>query len=395
MDPRWMAMALAAMVVGCQNPMPRAMTDSAKPTSIRVASYNIALNDDAPGGVIARLEAGDDSVRQIAAVIQSVRPDVLLLNELDFDPAGRAAELLQTRYLAVGQFALAPIDYPYRYLAPVNTGEPSGLDLDGDGGVDGPNDAWGFGRHPGQYGMLLLSRFPLDAARVRSFRELRWAAMPDALRPRLPDGSAYHPESIWTALRLSSKSVWDVPIATPFGPLHVLASHPTPPAFDGPEDRNGARNHDEIRLLADYVSGGAAATWLIDDQGRRGGLENDARFVILGDMNADPVDGSSRDQAIRQLLDHPAVQDPQPRGAGGGAQAAARDGGANLTQRADPDHDTSDFGPRVGNLRVDYALPSRQLKVLGSGVFWPADGTPGADWVSASDHRLVWVDIGF
>ena len=35
--------------------------------------------------------------------------------------------------------------------------------------------------------------------------------------------------------------------------VHVLASHPTPPSFDGGEDRNGRRNHDEIRFWADYV----------------------------------------------------------------------------------------------------------------------------------------------
>src|SRR3546814_2632341 len=53
------------------------------------------------------------------------------------------------------------------YLAPVNTGVPSGLDLDGSGTVGGEgrdrgNDAWGYGLHPGQYGMLVLSRYPID-----------------------------------------------------------------------------------------------------------------------------------------------------------------------------------------------------------------------------------------
>ena len=34
--------------------------------------------------------------------------------------------------------------------------------------------------------------------------------------------------------------------------VHFLVSHPTPPVFDGPEDRNGPRNYDEIRFWADY-----------------------------------------------------------------------------------------------------------------------------------------------
>ena len=35
--------------------------------------------------------------------------------------------------------------------------------------------------------------------------------------------------------------------------MHLLVAHPTPPTFDGAEDRNGTRNHDEIRFWADYV----------------------------------------------------------------------------------------------------------------------------------------------
>ena len=53
--------------------------------------------------------------------------------------------------------------------------------------------------------------------------------------------------------RLSSKSHWDVPIRIGRETVHFLVSHPTPPVFDGPEDRNGTRNHDEIRFWADYV----------------------------------------------------------------------------------------------------------------------------------------------
>ena len=75
------------------------------------------------------------------------------------------------------------------------------------------------------------------------------------------------------------------------------------PVFDGPEDRNGRRNHDEIRLLADYITP-AKSSYLTDDQGVRGGLAEEAAFVILGDMNADPHDGASRSHAARQLLEH-------------------------------------------------------------------------------------------
>ncbi|MGV2338699.1 MAG UNVERIFIED_CONTAM: endonuclease/exonuclease/phosphatase family protein [Planctomycetaceae bacterium] len=92
--------------------------------------------------------------------------------------------------------------------------------------------------------------------------------------------------------RLSSKSHWDVPVEIGNHVLHVLASHPTPPAFDGAEDRNGRRNHDEIRLWHDYLTP-EASSWIQDDSGKSGGLPADASFVILGDLNADPIDGGS------------------------------------------------------------------------------------------------------
>lgn len=365
------------------------------PASIRVATYNVALNDERAGGMIARLEAGDDAARAVASVIRRVRPDVLLLNELDFDPAGRAADLFQQRYLEAAGGDTDPIRYPYRYLAPVNTGVPSGLDLDGDGRCDGPGDAWGFGRQPGQYGMLVLSRFPIDSARVRTFQQFRWAQMPDAQVPQAPNTALpFYPPQVWAQLRLSSKSHWDIPLRTPFGTLHLLASHPTPPVFDGPEDRNGTRNHDEIRLWADYIEPTRAA-YLVDDRGQQGGLPADARFVIAGDQNADPVDGDSAAGAIAQLLTHPRVDASVVPRSEGGIEAAARSGGANATQRGDPAHDTGAFGERVGNMRIDYVLPSRGITVRAAQVHWPKADESGHAQVLASDHRMVWIDIAW
>ena len=189
--------------------------------------------------------------------------------------------------------------------------------------------------------------------------------------------------------------------------VHVLADHPTPPVFDGPEDRNGKHNHDEIRFWADYVQG---ADYITDDAGNPGGLAPDARFVIVGDHNADPFDGDSFDAAIDQLLDNPAIQgsatDPAitPAGPGGIEQATAQDG-VNGTQTGDPAFDTGDFGfnpadpasdVAPGNLRVDYVLPSQAgLTYLDGRVFWPESSDPDFALTSfpTSDHRLVSVDL--
>ena len=367
--------------------------------TLRAATYNASLYDEDAGGLVARLQLGNAQARKIAAVLQKVRPDIVLLNEFDYDAAQRAADLFQRDYLEVAQAGGgAPLHYPHRYLAPVNTGLPSGLDLDGNGETGGigrerGNDAWGYGLHPGQYGMLVLSRFPIDAAAVRTFQLLKWRDMPGARRPMDPaTGKPFHADAVWEQLRLSSKSHWDVPIETPVGTLHLLASHPTPPTFDGPEDRNGKRNADEIRLWREYISPGAKP-WLCDDAGRCGGLAADVRFVIAGDLNNDPVDGDGHHDAILELLEHPRVMRmATPRSAGG--EAKARDyAAAGILRRGSPAHVTGDFGPRVGALRLDYVLPSSGFALAGSGVFWPAPGDADAAIADGSDHQLVWVDL--
>jgi endonuclease/exonuclease/phosphatase family metal-dependent hydrolase len=362
-------------------------------STIRVATFNASLFSNAAGGTVRRLSDGDPKVRQIAAIIQTVRPDLLLINEFDYDLGGVAAERFQRDYLEVGQMGRRAIAYRYRYSAPVNTGVPSGLDIDQDGSLDGPADAWGYGHHHGQYGMLVLSRFPIAADRVRSFRLFRWSDMPAAQRPLKADGSPYYDDAMWGRLRLSSKSHWDVPVDTPFGELHFLVSHPTPPVFDGPEDRNGRRNHDEIRIWADYVAGDPQRVgYLYDDANKRGGLATDALFVIAGDLNADPVDGLSSTGAIAQLLDSPrVVATPAPRS--DGAAEAGLTGEGNLAQRGDPALDTGQFGGKTGNMRIDYVLPGTGLKIADGSVFWPPSGDKDAELMGATDHHLVWVDL--
>ncbi len=403
----WLLVALAALLLAAcvrvavhgDAPAPTSMP---APTqgALRIATYNASLNSDEAGGLLERLQGDDDAARKVTAVLQQVRPDIVLINEFDYVADGRAADLFQRRWLERPQPGGGDaLHYPYRYLAPVNTGVQSGLDLDNNGTIGGDgrdrgNDAWGYGLHPGQYGMLLLSRYPIDAANARTFQMLKWSAMPDATRPRDPvTGAYFHSDAVWSQLRLSSKSHWDVPVRTPQGVLHVLASHPTPPAFDGPERRNVARNRDEIHFWNAYLAPAGHEGWLCDDAGTCGGLAADARFVILGDLNNDPVDGSGDHSVITELLEHPRVLRTATPRSDGAIEAAAAEGGANAVHRGAAAHDTGSFGPRVGNLRIDYVLPSVGQRVTGTGVFWPPSSSPQAAIVDGTDHRLVWVDV--
>jgi len=399
------AFALAVLV---STTAVRGQSVSKPEDAVRFATFNASLNRDTAGGLVRDLSTPDNpQAKNVAEVIQRVRPDVLLVNEFDFDPDGRAAELFQKNYLGVGQNGAEPIAYPYRFTAEVNTGVASGRDLDNDGRVvTAPgsrgygNDAIGFGMFPGQYGMVIYSMFPIDRGGVREFQKLLWKDMPGALLPTRADGSPWYDAGDLAVLRLSSKSHWDVPIAVGGQTVHVLASHPTPPAFDGPEDRNGKRNHDEIRLWADYLTGGSDAEYLRRALPPGAAIDPPGSFVVLGDMNADPVDGGSIAGTIQQLLKHPRVNAEAVPQSDGAKEASADQGGMNADHKGAPEFDTADFPDKsVGNLRVDYALPSKDLVVAGKGVYWPKRGDGLARLVrmspeaATSDHRLVYVDL--
>ncbi|MBA2389120.1 MAG: endonuclease/exonuclease/phosphatase family protein, partial [Geodermatophilaceae bacterium] len=222
------------------------------PESVRFASFNASLNRSTEGQLITDLSTPDNAQAQnVAEIIQRTRPDVLLVNEFDYDAGDVALGLFQDNYLSVPHNGAAAIDYPYSFTAPSNTGIQSGFDLNNDGVIGGPDDAFGFGFFPGQFGMAVYSKFPFVEANIRTFQEFLWKDMPGALLPDdpgTPEPGDFYSEEELAVFRLSSKSHWDLPVRIGPRTVHFLVSHPTPPVFDGDEDRNGRRNHDEIRF---------------------------------------------------------------------------------------------------------------------------------------------------
>jgi hypothetical protein len=401
-----LAAAIGAVVISA------APAYAASGADVRFATYNLSLNRPAEGMLREQLASpGVDDVyrrqaRNVAEVIQRAHPDVVLINEFDYDR--EAARLFAENFLAVSQNGAPAQHYPYWFIAPSNTGIPSGFDLNNNDVIDttpGDNsygdDSFGFGWFPGQYGMVVYSKYPIDLEAVRTFQLFKWRDMPGNLMP-VP----YYSPDEQAILRLSSKSHWDVPIDVGKKTVHFLVSHPTPPVFDGPEDRNGRRNHDEIRFWADYVTP-AESSYIYDDQDQRGGLKPGELFVIAGDQNSDPLDGDSIPGATQQLLEHPLVNTSVTPASAGAVEAAALQGRANLTHRSDPRFDTADFSDSApGNLRADYVLPRVNLKIVDAGVFWPVQADPlsrltgvfDPQWLAVggfptSDHRLVWVDV--
>lgn len=374
-----------------------------EPITIRVAAFNVEdirtedlLRDDQP------------RLKRLAEILQRIRPNIVLISEITYDmpggpdveegwEPGQNAKRFVDRYLGVPQAeGLAPLRFEV-FMAPTNTGMPSGFDLDNDGsmvgsfpppprsrpdGSPGPqtsdgraygNDCWGFGTFPGQYAMALLvdPRLTIERDLARTFRLMPWDYQPGAALPTVPEtGAPWFSDDEKAIFRLSSKSHWDVPVRLPNGSvLHMLCSHPTPPAFDGPEQRNARRNFDEIRFWADYVEG---ARYMVDDQNREGPLARGELFIVLGDLNCDVREGTSFKNGIELLLRSPRLApDPAPK--------------SDIPVADLDDTDTAFWGKRA-----DYVLPSKGLGVEATGVWRhpPPDGK-----AFPSDHFPVWADI--
>ena len=80
----------------------------------------------------------------------------------------------------------------------------------------------------------------------------------------------------------------------------------------------------------------------------------------MGDANLDPDKGAGRREAIKALLDHPALQDPLP------------------------GKPTVDW-PQTGPLRVSYILPSTDWLITDAQVV--------PQIAAASRHNLLWADL--
>ncbi len=321
---------------------------------LRIASFNTELSRKGPGQLLRDIRRGDDQVDAVVDILLATRPDVVSLQGLDWDHDGLALMALRQRLREKGA------DFPHSFAAQPNSGLETDLDLDGDGETHGPGDAQGWGRFTGQGGLAVLSRYPIDTEGVADFSALLWRDLPGATLPTV-DGAAFPSEQAQSVQRLSNTVHWVIPIDAPGGRITVMTFHASPPVFDGPEDRNGLRNRDEIRFWPLFLDGafGPAPT---------------ARFVIAGDANLDPVNGEGRKQAIHRLLTDPRLQDPEPRDSTGSTATVRWKG--------------------VGDMRVDYLLPSADWLIEDAGVYWTdAAGAPYDAAMHASRHRLIWVDL--
>ena len=434
------------MLAGCNSDNDSKAADP----MVRFATFNLSFDRTAAGmltgelaltrteqdALLTRLAEGSLSgatetkaknvqqIRNVAEIIQRTRPDVFLLNEFDNDGKGESTADLKAfndNYLAHAQHAeVTAISYPVMQNFATNTGLMSGYDLNLDGNINnGPDDAWGFGNYHGQYAFAVMSQYPIDTKQIRTFQHFKWKDMPGEQNPIIDDcnnpkvkipasrqcGDAWYSDAAWQQYPLSSKNHADVPvrIKTEKGEevIHFLISHPTPPIFANAARHTVKHNRAEIAFWNDYVKG---LNYMTDDKGSKGGLAKNAKFVIAGDLNADPQTGDGDLTAIQALLDNALMNQAITNGilipvSEGGPECVSK--GADCKRNLDRPNPERITNSSV--LQLDHVIPSANLNAVKSGVFWPASFEAGYHLVYdaklgiakgvSSDHRMVWVDI--
>ena len=405
-------------------------------------------------------------IRNIAAIIQKTRPAILSLNEFNNDGYGNneIVKLFQDNYLSWGQSlngwrggdVQEPIKYPYYESFATNTGLISGMDLNNDGVIatdasKSPDDSFGFGYYHGHYAIAIMSQYELDLNNVRTFQNFKYSDMRDENENRLTSstikviedstvpkydengnptnqtwkkGDNWYTDEEWPKLRLSSKNHIDLPVIINGKRIHLLLSHPTPANFNTINNVHTnvttLRNRYEILFWKKYINN---ANWIYDDNGIYGGIDGSKEdFVILGDLNADNWNSTNTDQllndkdayryGIRALINDESINksivnggDKEPKSQGAfDAYNSEAIGDWKINNRFNHENInviTSTFG-----LKVDWAIPSKNLEVLNSEVYWPGEKELGrflfvdkyGDEIVktkqvSSDHRLVYVDI--
>ncbi len=294
---------------------------------VRVATWHGDFSRKGPGLMLAEFGKAPPDLTPVL----TVAPDILLLTDFDFDAGSVALTNLRDLLAEQGH------EYRHLFAARPNTGMATDRDLDGDGRRGGPRDAQGFGWFPGQGGMALLSRYPVSLLADHS--ALLWKDVPDSRIA--PDDPGFDVQ------RLSSSGHWSIRVETPGKALTLLALAATPPVFDGPEDRNGRRNRDEVLFWSHVLDG-------------KLGTPPDSPVILLGNLNLDPERGDGLRAAAQETLSHARFRDPLP---------------GQPTVRWDS----------TGPMRVSYVLPDVSLGVDKAGVTPPSPGL--------GPHGLVWVDL--
>ena len=246
--------SIAQINVTRYKPPTKQENDVPKKETIRFFTYNTAISDnvgaiDAKAGEVGLLTRSPPSVDtkfliNVACIIQMARPDVMLLQEYNYENDANGNQDMNATLQSVSDFQknyllanltrwgcdAEPLQevYAHVFVADVNTGVPYGCKNTRE------NPCQGFAWFPGQYGMVFLSKYAIKRDAVRTFQKFLWKDMPNAFTPRIPNASLgfppYYSDEWFATMRLSSKTHWDIPIVVPAAGgntnelVHILAA---------------------------------------------------------------------------------------------------------------------------------------------------------------------------
>lgn len=359
------------------------------PEKVRIAQFNLREMT-----TYKLMTQTDVQANAAAEIIARFSPDILSINELQFDIQGipSASSPGAPSNTSWGGFNVPGAENPKRLGDRVHAaGGPSYENLFqsvGNSGFYWQGSTlgldWyilrGWGEFPGRFNTAILSRFPILVDQVRVIADFAWEDLPDNKIALMKTETGI---DVPPGFPLFEKALNIVPVQLGDVVLHLVLLHPVAPAFD---PINTYRNYDELHALRLFLDGQLPGVEP---------LPADAKFVIIGDLNADPEEGDSIGGAIQQILSHPDVTNVFPAGSGtkgkGGKynsylSGCGRDDGSTVT----------DPGAKY-QMQLDYVLPSKNLgEPLDSLLFWPNHTTDPEDFelrCQASDHSFLYVDL--
>lgn len=360
------------------------------PSHIRVGQFNLREMTTKK-----LMDAADEQATAAAEVLARFAPDVVNINELQYDIQGvptssspgqpkadakpgtfggaaENAKRLADRVRGVDPTA----DYPYV----IQTLGNSGFLWEGSNNGSAVFDLRGWGEWRGRFNTAILSKWPILEDQIRVIADFAWEDLPDNLIAQMETEQGLTVPQGWP---LFEKCLNVIPVQIGDEVVHFVLLHPVTPVYDV---INTYRNHDELHALQLFLEGKLPG---VDP------LPEGAKYVVIGDLNADPEDGDGIEGSIQQVLDHPGLTAFFPEGHGTKYSNGARNtylGGCGLDDGSTVDDPTTHF-----QLQLDYLLPSKTLGTpTGGEVFFPDFKTAKDDFdlaCRASDHRFVYEEI--
>lgn len=362
----------------------------ALPPKVRIAQFNLREMSTAK-----LLDGADEQAGAAAQVIAKFAPEIISINELQFDIEGipslgspgapsstqpgtfdggaQNAKRLAERVAALNPAAA----FSFTVLTVGNSGfKWAGPTLGNPSFV-----LRGWGDWPGRFNSAILTKFPIAYDKIRVINEFAWDALPDNSIDKMKTEIG---TSVPAGFPLFEKGILVVPVEIAPGQLlHMVMHHPVAPAF---EAINPYRHFDELHGLKLFLDGTLPGVEP---------LPVGARFVVIGDLNADPEDGDSLDGGIEPILGHPALNVFFP--AGSGTKGTNGKYNTYLSGCGKDDGTTVDDPTTKFQMQLDYILPSKTFGAAQVGeIFFPDFQSQKADFLlacQASDHRFLYVDV--